>query len=124
MQIPLASGSNQQHWDVIMSAPSQIEGDVMPPRVAAAVKSLWADRGVQTAYKRKNEIQLNDSASYYFDHIDEIAGSRYLPSDQDVLRSRVVRSSLSLSFLLCVCVWASCSRLPPSPSITEIHGNH
>lgn len=95
MQIPLSNGSNQQHWDVVMSAPSQIEGDAMPARLSSAVQALWADRGVQTAFKRKNEIQLNDSASYYFDHIDEIAGPRYLPSDQDILRSRVKSTGIT-----------------------------
>jgi hypothetical protein len=34
-------------------------------------------------------------ASSYFDHIDVIASSRYLPSDQDVLRSRVKSTGIT-----------------------------
>jgi guanine nucleotide-binding protein G(i) subunit alpha len=45
-----------------MSAPVQIEGDQMPPKLAEAVKELWADQGVRQAFNRRNELQLNDSA--------------------------------------------------------------
>jgi guanine nucleotide-binding protein G(i) subunit alpha len=56
------SPDNQPRWDIIMSAPVQIEGDQMPPKLAEAVKELWADQGVRQAFNRRNELQLNDSA--------------------------------------------------------------
>jgi guanine nucleotide-binding protein G(i) subunit alpha len=62
MGIPLGNLENQSHIEAILAAPNQIEGDILPPRIAAACKMLWADAGVQTVYVRKNEIQLNDSA--------------------------------------------------------------
>lgn len=62
MGVPLGNPTNQAHIDTIYSAPNQIEGDVLPPRIAAACKMLWADQGIKTVYMRKNEIQLNDSA--------------------------------------------------------------
>jgi len=61
MEIPV-SPNNQPRWDLIMSAPVQIEGDQMPPKLAEAVKELWADQGVRQAFNRRNELQLNDSA--------------------------------------------------------------
>lgn len=102
MSIPLGNPANQLHWEAIMSAPNQIEGDVMPRELSVAIQQLWQDQGVRRAYRRKNEIQLNDSAQYYFDHIDEIASPRYLPSDQDVLRSRVKSTGESGRFFLSV----------------------
>ena len=45
-----------------MSAPVQVEGDRMPPRLVDAVYGLWHDEGVQQAFDRRNELQLNDSA--------------------------------------------------------------
>jgi guanine nucleotide-binding protein G(i) subunit alpha len=54
--------ANQPKWDLIMSAPVQIEGEQMPPKLAEAVKELWSDSGVKTAFNRRNELQLNDSA--------------------------------------------------------------
>lgn len=56
------SPSNQARWETIMSAPVQVEGDRMPPRLVDAVYGLWHDEGVQQAFDRRNELQLNDSA--------------------------------------------------------------
>lgn len=38
---------------------------------------------------RSNEYQLNDSAKYFLDKLDEIGQASYLPSTQDILRTRV-----------------------------------
>ena len=61
MEIPI-NPSNQNRWDAIMAAPTQIEGDKMPSSLADAVAGLWRDEGVQGAFDRRNELQLNDSA--------------------------------------------------------------
>lgn len=57
--------------------------------LAEDVKVLWADPGIRAAYLRRSEIQLIDSAEYYFNSIDRLADPAYLPTEQDVLRSRV-----------------------------------
>lgn len=61
MEIPITP-TNQARWDLIMSAPVQIEGEQMPPKLAEAVRELWQDQGVKSAFARRNELQLNDSA--------------------------------------------------------------
>lgn len=61
MEVPI-NPANQARWDLIMSAPVTIEGEQMPPKLADAVKELWQDQGVRSAYGRRNELQLNDSA--------------------------------------------------------------
>lgn len=63
---------------------SEIDG-----ALAAHLKLLWSDAGIQNTYENRAKFQLPDSASYFFDRIDEIAKEDYLPSQQDVLRSRV-----------------------------------
>ena len=35
---------------------------MIDPNLAAAMKSLWGDSGVQQAFKDSNKYQLNDSA--------------------------------------------------------------
>jgi len=57
--------------------------------VAQHIKNLWADEGIMAAYDRRAEFQLPDSAAYFFERIDDIAQPDYLPTEQDVLRSRV-----------------------------------
>jgi guanine nucleotide-binding protein subunit alpha len=54
--------SNKHRYELIMSSPTQIEGDIMLPRLVDAVRGLWDDQGVKEAYKRRNELQINDSA--------------------------------------------------------------
>ncbi|KAJ3268427.1 guanine nucleotide-binding protein subunit alpha [Borealophlyctis nickersoniae] len=95
MSIPLARPENAKHRAVILDLPNQIEAEVFPPEVATAVKWLWQDEGVQVCFSRSREYQLNDSARYYFESIDRIAAPDYVPTDQDVLRSRVKTTGIT-----------------------------
>ncbi|ORX69819.1 guanine nucleotide-binding protein subunit alpha [Basidiobolus meristosporus CBS 931.73] len=95
MKILLTDEKKAIHVGTILDLPSQIEGDTLSPEVATAVKSLWADKGVQDCFLRSREYQLNDSAKYYFDSIDRIAHPDYIPSDQDVLRSRIKTTGIT-----------------------------
>lgn len=69
----------------------------LTPALSDSVRNLWKDEGVQAAYKRANEYQLNDSARYYFDSLDRISKADYVPNEQDVLRSRVMTTGISES---------------------------
>ena len=40
-------------------------------------------------------MQLNDSATYYFNAIDRMSAPGYLPTDQDILRSRVKTTGIT-----------------------------
>jgi len=51
--------------------------------------NLWHDPGIQATYNMRTKYQLTDSASYFFEKIKEIALENYIPTQQDVLRSRV-----------------------------------
>ncbi|KAJ3429547.1 guanine nucleotide-binding protein g(o) subunit alpha [Anaeramoeba flamelloides] len=53
------------------------------------IKILWEDGGIQEAYSRRNEFQLDDSAAYNFENIKRIADESFVPTDQDILMSRV-----------------------------------
>lgn len=52
-------------------------------------KILWADPCIQVAFDNRSSFQLTDSTEYFFIKIDEIAMDDYLPSERDVLHSRV-----------------------------------
>ncbi|ORX98903.1 heterotrimeric G-protein alpha subunit [Basidiobolus meristosporus CBS 931.73] len=95
MKLSLADQKNAIHVDAIMDLPSQMECDSLSSEVATAVKALWADQGVQECFTRSREYQLNDSAKYYFDSIERIASPDYIPTDQDVLRSRVKTTGIT-----------------------------
>lgn len=58
-------------------------------KVAEAIRVLWKDTGIQNTYSYRNLFQFPDSGAYFFDRLDEMEKDDYLPTEQDVLRSRV-----------------------------------
>lgn len=61
---------------------------VMTSAIGKDIKTLWSDPAVKSAFFRSSEFQLNDSAGYYFDAVDRLIQPDYVPTEQDVLRSR------------------------------------
>ncbi|BFZ12731.1 hypothetical protein BsWGS_15770 [Bradybaena similaris] len=55
----------------------------------AAMKRLWHDSGIQECLGRSNEFQLNDSAKYFLDDLERLGAKDYMPTEQDILRTRV-----------------------------------
>jgi len=95
-QLDLAlSPQNDARRATILALPPQIEADILPADVADAIRSLWRDPSIQEAVRRSREFQLNDSAVYYFNAIDRMASPSYLPTDQDILRSRVKTTGIT-----------------------------
>ena len=57
--------------------------------IGQLMRRLWTDKGVAHCFSRSREYQLNDSAAYYLNSLDRIASPHYIPTQQDVLRTRV-----------------------------------
>jgi len=62
--------------------------------LANHIKTLWEDEGVRYAYDNRCEDHLKvfhvtDSANYFFDALMRTAESDYIPTTDDVMRSRV-----------------------------------
>jgi len=57
--------------------------------MALNLRRLWDDPGIRLAYENSAKFQLMDSARYFLDQVEVLAASKYVPSMQDVLRSRV-----------------------------------
>jgi GTPase SAR1 family protein len=69
---------------------NELKGDEeIDPSLGETLAKLWADPGVQATYAARTQFQLTDSAKYFFDKIKEVSAANYLPTQQDVLRSRV-----------------------------------
>lgn len=79
---------NKEASEKILGSGEEYFSGPLSEEIANDIKALWADKGIQEAYSRSSEFQLIDSAHYYFDNIDRLSASDYVPSVDDVLRSR------------------------------------
>jgi len=68
---------------------SATEEGEMTPELAHIMTRIWSDAGVQHCFQRSREYQLNDSAAYYLNALHRIGRPAYVPTQQDVLRTRV-----------------------------------
>ncbi|KAL7299819.1 hypothetical protein TKK_0007561 [Trichogramma kaykai] len=69
-------------------AGSRAEGE-MSREMAVLMKSLWEDPDLQKCFARSREYQLNDSAAYYLNSLYRITEPDYVPTQQDVLKTRI-----------------------------------
>eukprot|EP00732_Lithocolla_globosa_P004636 Lithocolla_globosa_v1_NODE_4378_length_1450_cov_119.556272.p1 type:complete len:356 gc:universal NODE_4378_length_1450_cov_119.556272:1284-217(-) len=85
----------EKKGEIILGLSSQGEDFVFTSDIAKNIKELWNNPAILATFDRSSELQLNDSAKYYFDSLDRLALSDYLPTEQDVLRSRVKTTGIS-----------------------------
>lgn len=56
---------------------------------------MWGDSGVQKAALRGNEFALHDNLVYFFESLDRLFAVNYIPTDQDILRSRLKTTGIT-----------------------------
>ncbi|CAB3249587.1 unnamed protein product [Arctia plantaginis] len=91
--IPLEKQENKARVDYIQDVASQPDFDY-PSEFYEHTEALWKDQGVQRTYERSNEYQLIDCAKYFLDQVHIIKQGNYTPTEQDILRCRVLTSGI------------------------------
>lgn len=81
----------KQHFDFIRALD---ENETINMDVGDAIKALWADPGIKAVWARRSEFQVIESVQFYFQKIDEIKQPSYLPTEEDILMSRVRTSGI------------------------------
>ncbi|KAI9884543.1 MAG: G-Protein alpha subunit [Watsoniomyces obsoletus] len=89
IDIPFEDPSNEQYVALINLERELGTKESFPQEYLPAFKSLWIDHGVKQAIVKGNEYALHDNLSYFFLDIDRLFVPTYLPTDQDLLRSRL-----------------------------------
>lgn len=70
------------------------EHDPLTEEIGTMLSQLWHNEEIQKAYHRRSEYQLADSTEYFFKEMDRIKIPGYIPSEQDILRTRVRTSGI------------------------------
>jgi len=90
LDVPFGHPGCQRDASMVLDIISRMaDTEPFEPKLLDAMKRLWMDDGVQACFNQSNEYQLNDSASYFLSQLDVIGQANYLPSTQDILRTRV-----------------------------------
>lgn len=89
LEIPLQNKENEHHAQYILMWAAQAGDGCSAEAATAAITELWADTGVQEAFRRRHEYQSMDSVSYFASHIQRVTPFGYSPIEEDILRSRI-----------------------------------
>ena len=91
MEIPWGSPDNEAVGAAIEGLPVQTR---LTAPVAAQIQLLWKDDSIQATYVRRAQFQLVDSAKYLLENVHRFAAPGFVPTEQDILRSRVKTSGI------------------------------
>lgn len=81
--------TNQRYVSFLEKERELALDESLPLEYLPCYKDLWADMGIQVAILRGNEYALHDNLNYFFEDIDRIFAKDWLPTDQDILRTRL-----------------------------------
>lgn len=91
--VTLDQPENQWRATYMITTAHQLDFDY-PPEFFEHAAILWSDAGIQACFERSNEYQLIDCAKYFLDRVHEVRNPNYMPSEQDILRCRVLTSGI------------------------------
>ncbi|XP_070600808.1 guanine nucleotide-binding protein subunit alpha-15 [Erythrolamprus reginae] len=94
LQIPYGQEENAQNARELLTIDAY-KVISLEPLHARIIGDLWKDAGIRTCYKRRSEFHLLDSTSYFLSNLERIASEGYVPSAQDILRTRVPTTGIN-----------------------------
>lgn len=65
-----------------------ISEEDVDPSVATEIQTLYADKGLKSAFDKNDQFHLLDNATYFLDKVVDMFKPDYQPSTQDILRVR------------------------------------
>lgn len=69
--------------------------DDVDEKVGDAISILWKEKVIQDTFEKKSQYQMQTSAAWFFDKLPEISKEGYIPSPEDMLRTRVPTTGIN-----------------------------
>jgi len=79
------SAKGQEARDKLDSWPSQ---SGLNDAICEVIKVLWAEKAVKDVYENRKVTKIEDSTAYFWDEVDRIVASDFVPNDKDILLVR------------------------------------
>ncbi|ORX48301.1 heterotrimeric G protein alpha subunit [Hesseltinella vesiculosa] len=93
---PFAADITITHVDFILDYCAQDPIELLDQALVQAIQGVWQDTATAAWLERQgSQFYLMDSASYFFDHIQRIGDTHYIPVEQDVVRARSKTTGIS-----------------------------
>ncbi|KAL8177862.1 UNVERIFIED_CONTAM: Guanine nucleotide-binding protein subunit alpha-15 [Gekko kuhli] len=94
LQISYAQSENVRNAQLLMGVDAY-KVAMLETHHLRILESLWKDTGIQACYQRRREYHLLDSTCYFLSNLDRIGAAGYIPSAQDILRTRVPTTGIN-----------------------------
>ena len=88
LDISFEEKSSNENAKLFLVEIQKSQENEITPALGMLMKSLWHDKGIQHCYMMSNKYQLIESAGYFLNQLDTISSLSYVPTEQDVLRTR------------------------------------
>ncbi|KAH9321129.1 hypothetical protein KI387_015768, partial [Taxus chinensis] len=83
------SPANKEIGEMLSEIGGRPDYPRLTERLAQDIEAIWNDDAIQETYLRANELQVPDCTQYLMENLHRLAQSDYLPTQEDVLYSRV-----------------------------------
>ncbi|KAK2068316.1 hypothetical protein P8C59_002959 [Phyllachora maydis] len=89
LDVKFANEENEKNMAHIMADYDVNANEPLPTDYLDPIKQLWQDDAVRRTIAKGNEFALHDNLEYFCEDLDRIWSPDYIPTDQDLLRSRL-----------------------------------
>jgi len=62
---------------------------------AIIIAKFWLEESTQKIFQRRNEFHVHDSCEYFMDNLERFSSEGFVPTEQDILRTRVMTLGIS-----------------------------
>ncbi|KAI8329840.1 guanine nucleotide binding protein, alpha subunit [Chlamydoabsidia padenii] len=87
--LTLENSDNWKYVPLFEQPPTIQKHQPFPELYLVPLQSLWQDQGIKNTCLLGNTFALNDNVQYYYEQLDRLFQTNYIPTDQDIIQCRI-----------------------------------